>query len=450
MKRILFALLATCSFSLFAATWTDPETEIAWTYVISGSGESAYANLTNGSYGSEKPVISEYTAGAITIPSTLGGYPVKYIGRCAFENCKAISSVTVPEGVTTISAGAFYECTALSSVTLPTSLTSIEKYAFYKCLSLKKVVIPEGVTALSEYAFCGCSKATIVIPASMLRLDQYSLSSVSEVIFKGEPPATVNRWAASGVKSIKYTSSPHVWASYYAMAKAVTIVDDSLNSYSLEQPYLPINIPWTYVGGKVSTLSTLGGCTTSISETEYMHGEAVTVKATPQEGYVFLGWSSDVEGVSGVDTTLIFTMPEREEVHVIANFFPKALLETWFNEAVRTTVKEEVEAKIDGEKLLTAEQAATKTSATIEAKVEKGELITSDQLQVMAMEAPVIAVEDGKAKVGVSLKRAESLNGEWTQVEAEEAEITEDGDISVSVPADEKAAFYKFVVPNQQ
>ena len=104
-------------------------------------------------------------------------------------------------------------------------------------------------------------------------------------------------------------------------------------------------------------------------------------------------------------------------------------------------------AGLKGESLLTAEQAATKTNATIEAKVADGELITSDQLQVMAMEAPVIAVEDGVAKVGVSLKRAESLNGEWTQVEAEEAEITEDGDISVSVPADEKAAFYKFVVP---
>ena len=46
--------------------------------------------------------------------------------------------------------------------------------------------------------------------------------------------------------------------------------------------------------------------------------------------------------------------------------------------------------------------------------------------------------------------RTASLDGEWAQVEAEEAEITEDGEISVSVPADERAAFYKFVVPNQQ
>ena len=61
-----------------------------------------------------------------------------------------------------------------------------------------------------------------------------------------------------------------------------------------------------------------------------------------------------------------------------------------------------------------------------------------------------IAVADGVAKVGVSLKRAASLDGEWTQMEAEEAEVMDDGAISVSVPADEKAAFYKFVVPNKQ
>ena len=65
------------------------------------------------------------------------------------------------------------------------------------------------------------------------------------------------------------------------------------------------------------------------------------------------------------------------------------------------------------------------------------------------MEAPVIVVEDGVAKVGVSLKRAASLDGEWKQVDAEDAEVTDDGAIEVSVPADEKAAFYKFVVPNK-
>ena len=177
-------------------------------------------------------------------------------------------------------------------------------------------------------------------------------------------------------------------------------------------------------------------------------GETVEVTATPKDGYVFLGWGSNIEGIESVSQTLTFTMPERP-VTLVASFFPKALLETWFNEAVRTTVKEEVEAKIDGESLLTAEQAATKTSATIEAKVADGELITSEHLQVMAMEAPVIAVEDGVAKVGVSLKRAASLDGEWKQVDAEDAEVTDDGAIEVSVPADEKAAFYKFVVPNK-
>lgn len=159
-------------------------------------------------------------------------------------------------------------------------------------------------------------------------------------------------------------------------------------------------------------------------------------------------------GIGGRTETLTFTLEDEVSLTLIASFFPKAVLITLVNETLESSLDKKVdariEAKIDGESLLTAEQAATMTSATIEAKVADGELITSDQLQVMAMEAPMIAVEDGKAKVGVSLKRAASLDGEWKQVEAEEAEVTDDGAISVSVPADEKAGFYKFVVPNQQ
>ena len=222
---------------------------------------------------------------------------------------------------------------------------------------------------------------------------------------------------------------------------------------------------WYCMGGAVKVLSILSTGVAEVKNNFYLPNETVTVTATPKEGYVFLGWSSDVAGISGVDSTLTFTMPEQEEVILVANFFPKALLEGWMDARI--------EKKVDGETLLTAKQAsaateasisqkvadgelltpagaATQTEKVINQKVADGELITSDQLQVMAMEAPVIAVEDGIAKVGVSLKRAASLEGKWEQVEAEEAEVTDDGAISVSVPADEKAGFYKFVVPNQQ
>lgn len=41
-------------------------------------------------------------SGAYTIPSTLGGYPVTSIGSSAFEGCTGLTSVTIPDSVTSI------------------------------------------------------------------------------------------------------------------------------------------------------------------------------------------------------------------------------------------------------------------------------------------------------------------------------------------------------------
>ena len=162
-----------------------------------------------------------------------------------------------------------------------------------------------------------------------------------------------------------------------------------------------------------------------------------------------------MEGIGGSEPTLTFTVPEREEVLLIANFFPKAVLTTLVNEtlnaALDAKVDARIDAKIDGEKLLTAEQAATKTSATINKKVADGELITSDQLQVMALSEPVIEVKDGTATVGISVMKASAVDGEWEDVTLDaDAASVESDKVKVEVPADEKAAFYKFVVPEKQ
>ena len=480
MKRILFALLATCSFSLFADTWTDPETGITWTYQISAGS----ATIKNG-YSSAIPTT---TAGHLTIPATLGGCPVVHIGSCAFEYCEYLTSVVMPPTIESVGACAFGGCYKITSITLSAGLKNIEESAFGNCKELVSVTIPNGVVEIAKEAFRGCVKLeTLVVPSTVTAIGARAFSECAGLVSVtlSEGVKTIGEGAFSHCGSIKFFVLPSGIESFGTesvgnSAFSRTYVDKfycdsaprgwsstAFDDYSIGEFYcLPEHrVAWTayfaragvspirfmqatpYTVEVIPSIANAG--TLSFRNKDVPWGETVEVTATPKEGYVFLGWGSNVEGIEGVGQTLTFTMPERP-VTLVASFFPKALLETWFNEAVRTTVKEEVEAKIDGESLLTSEQAATKTSATIEAKVEKGELITSDQLQVMAMEAPVIAVEDGVAKVGVSLKRAESLNGEWTQVEAEEAEITEDGDISVSVPADEKAAFYKFVVPNQQ
>ena len=75
----------------------------------------------------------------------------------------SLKSVTVTDG--NILYGAFYGCTGLTSITIPNSVTSIGVSAFYGCKGLTCVTIPDSVTSIGKDAFSGCSSLErITIP----------------------------------------------------------------------------------------------------------------------------------------------------------------------------------------------------------------------------------------------------------------------------------------------
>ncbi|MDR1468239.1 MAG: leucine-rich repeat domain-containing protein [Spirochaetaceae bacterium] len=103
-------------------------------------------------------VITEYTGkgGNVVIPATIGGKAVVGIGEEAFSD-SGLTSVTIPDGVTTIGAKAFSGCRSLTSVTIPDSVTDIGGWAFSECTSLTSVTIPNSVTDIGAGAFAGCT-----------------------------------------------------------------------------------------------------------------------------------------------------------------------------------------------------------------------------------------------------------------------------------------------------
>jgi hypothetical protein len=110
------------------------------------------------------------TGGDITIPSTLGGYPTVHIGDSAFYNVNGhlITSVIIPNSVTTIGNSSFAYCTLLTSVTIPSSVTTIGHHAFYYCSHLTSVTIPNSVTTIGDLAFSYCiSFTSVTIPSSV-------------------------------------------------------------------------------------------------------------------------------------------------------------------------------------------------------------------------------------------------------------------------------------------
>ena len=94
--------------------------------------------------------------GEMIIPETIEGLPVTSIGYKAFYECSALTSVTIPNSVTSIGEYAFSDC-SLKSITISDSVTSIEKWTFYHCSSLTSIVIPDSVTSIGESAFSCCS-----------------------------------------------------------------------------------------------------------------------------------------------------------------------------------------------------------------------------------------------------------------------------------------------------
>ena len=75
--------------------------------------------------------------GVLSVPdkATVNGktYYVKYIGDRAFDKCKKLTEIKLPEGVTAIGSAAFRNCTGLREVFIPESLVRCELDAFDGC-----------------------------------------------------------------------------------------------------------------------------------------------------------------------------------------------------------------------------------------------------------------------------------------------------------------------------
>ena len=138
----------------------------------------------------------------ITIPNS-----VKIIGSCAFQECRSLKSVTLPDNddFTTISSYLFSNCEALETVNIPDTyvIETIGDSAFYGCTALEEIDIPDGVMSIGDSAFCSCSKLTkISIPSGVSRFSNYvfcGCSSLKDVSFPSDY-SSIGEHAFDGTK----------------------------------------------------------------------------------------------------------------------------------------------------------------------------------------------------------------------------------------------------------
>ena len=184
-----------------------------WLYynIISDSTVSVtYPDRDNQPWGKYHDPIS----GDLIIPDSVESNGVKYavtwIGYQAFSGCPDLTSVIIPEGVTTIWNNAFLRCYGLTSVSIPSTVTNIGNSAFQDCRSLTSVIIRNG-TSYGTDVFNGCySLSDVTIEEGVTSLATRIFSScttlVSVVI-----PSTVTSIGASafaGCRSLDPTTIP--------------------------------------------------------------------------------------------------------------------------------------------------------------------------------------------------------------------------------------------------
>ena len=89
----------------------------------------------------------------LVIPTSLGGYNVVSIGPGAFAGSPTLETLSIPDGISTISAKAFASCPKLSSVQIGASVSYIGSSAFAGCTALGQVYFDGFLENIEPDAF---------------------------------------------------------------------------------------------------------------------------------------------------------------------------------------------------------------------------------------------------------------------------------------------------------
>lgn len=300
-------------------------------------------------------IVKKYngTAADVTIPSHYKGKPVTMIDHAAFHDsavtsvtipdsvtsipddafsfCSQLTNISIPNSVTFIGFSAFNSCTSLKSITLPSSLSTIQSSAFYNCGNLETIRIPVSVTFIGNYAFAGCpSSMTVTYPGSKTQWDAITKGSNNDVLennlicavleatFTADgttlaPAQTIDR-GGKFTEPAKPPKENHTFAGWYNGDEKFDFDADTTKAPNV----LNLVAKWDINQYTVKFVSEHG----SFEDQTIEHGKPIdTGKLTPPivEGFTFDGWYAD----KTYNTEFDFTKPITSNTTVYAKWTAK-------------------------------------------------------------------------------------------------------------------------------
>ena len=193
------------------------------------------------------------TTSTYYIPSSLHSVTVTggNILLGAFNNCSMLTSITIPDGVTSLPGYVFEGCTSLTDITIPDSVTSILGSTFRNCSSLTRVTfgensqltnmaassvfsgcsslnsisIPDGVTRVGDFAFYNCSSLTsITIPDSVTSIDSGAFTGCTNIVEATMPTTAISHIPQDNLKTVVITSGTNIADYAFADCSSLTSV----------------------------------------------------------------------------------------------------------------------------------------------------------------------------------------------------------------------------------
>ena len=201
------------------------------------SGDYSYTVSNN------KAKITKYdgSSSTVNIPSKLDKYTVAEIGYQAFENCKEIENITIPESIEKIDEFAFSGCnfttvkfadnckitefggfadmSNLKSINIPNNVKKINASALRNAKALKTITISSSVTEIDYCAFQNCTGiSTMNIPTNVSKIDEYAFSGCNFTTVKFADNCKITEFGGfrdmSNLKSINIPNNVKKIAAY--------------------------------------------------------------------------------------------------------------------------------------------------------------------------------------------------------------------------------------------
>lgn len=346
---------------------------------------------------------------SVTIPNS-----VTRIGSNAFEYCISLTSIELPNSLTSIEYGVFWGCTNLTSILIPNSVTSIGWDAFYGCRSLTSIEIPNRVTSIGMNAFVGCSGITSLdIPNSVTNIEPGAFSSCTNLI-SVELPDSITTIEDSVFISCANLTSIEIpggvtsigLLAFYRCSGLTSITCQSVTPPTLGPEafgYVDKSIPLYVPGASIDAYKAAEGWK------EFFNILPISGTAIPEYSVIFLNWNGELlseQSIAHNEAAVAPELPEREGFifkgwtadieHIIARTFAIALYD--------------------------------KVGVEVTYKAEDGEVLFSEHADLHFPNVPSI---DGKTFSGWLTEMADNTNGIVLRATYTVDKPTEDDDVNV-------------------